>query len=309
MIARASVVTGAFGYTGRYIARRLLERGETVVTLTGDPTRASEFGGSVRAFPFRFDNPEAMAESIAGARVLYNTYWVRFDRGGATHERAVANTAALLRAARLAGVERIVHISITNPSPGSPLPYFRGKALLEQAVRESGISSAILRPTVIFGREDILINNVAYLLQKLPVFLIPGSGRYRLQPIYAEDLARLAVEAAEGTDDIVMDAVGPETFSFLELVQLIARVLGRRSAIVHAPPGLALLAAHAMGAVLGDVLLTRDELDGLMASLLVSAAPPTGSTRLSEWLSANAATLGQSYASELRRHYSRRVPG
>ena len=298
-----NAVTGAFGYTGKYIARRLLELGDPVIALTGHPGRPNEFGGAVKAFSFRFDSPESMAESLAGVRVLYNTYWIRFDRGRATHERAVANTRALIRAAGIAGVRRLVHISIANPDPESPLPYFRGKALLEAEIRKSGIGHAILRPTVIFGREDILVNNIAFLLRKAPVFAIPGTGQYRLQPVFAEDVARIAVEAAHACGDMVIDAVGPEIFSFEELVRLIAKTVGSRAVLLHAPPRVALLAARILGVVLGDVVLTQDELRGLMASLLVSAAAPTGSTALSRWLAENAATLGTRYASELHRHY------
>src|ERR1035437_6497210 len=189
-----NVVTGAFEYTGKYIARRLVNLGETVTTLTGNPGRTNEFGPAVKVFPFRFEEPEAMAASLTGARVLYNTYWVRFDRRDATHERAVKNTIALIRAAKMAGVQRIVHISIANPDVNSSLPYFRRKALVEEEIQRSNMSYAIVRPTVIFGTEDILINNIAYLLRKLPVFVVPGSGQYRLQPVYVEDVARIRSE-------------------------------------------------------------------------------------------------------------------
>jgi NADH dehydrogenase len=299
-----NVVTGAFGYTGKYIARRLLDLGETVMTLTGNPDRPNEFGASVKAVPFRFAEPEAMAASLCGARVLYNTYWVRFDRRDATHERAVKNTIALIRAAQMAGVQRIVHISITNPSLDSPLPYFRGKALLEEEVQRSKISYAIVRPTVIFGREDILINNIAYLLRKLPAFVVPGSGQYRLQPVYVEDVARIAVEAGGVRENMIVDAVGPETFRFAQLLRLIADTLRSRAWLLNGPPWLALFAARVLGLALSDVVLTRDELTGLMAGLLVSDRSPTGLTRFSDWISANSATLGQRYASEIGRHYS-----
>jgi NADH dehydrogenase len=257
----------------------------------------------VKAFPFRFDNPDAMAESLAGVRVLYNTYWIRFDRGQMTHERAVANTRALIRAAEIAGVERVVHISITNPDASSPLPYFRGKAILEQEIRKARFSYAIVRPTVVFGVEDILINNIAFLLRNLPLFIIPGTGQYRLQPIYVEDLARIAVEAAHSSGDMVIDAVGPEIFSFQELVYLLAKAVRSRAIILHAQPGLALAGARILGAVFRDVVLTRDELEGLMASLLISRSAPTGSSCLSSWLTGNAGNLGTRYASELNRHY------
>jgi len=299
-----NAVTGAFGYTGKYIARRLLKLGEPVITLTGHPGLSNEFDASVKAFPFRFDDPDAMAESLAGVRVLYNTYWIRFDRGRTTHDRAVANTRALIRAAEIAGVQRVVHISITNPDPESPLPYFRGKALLEEEIRRARFSHAIVRPTVVFGMEDILINNIAFLLRKAPVFIIPGTGQYRLQPVYVEDLARIAVEAARSSGDMVIDAVGPDIFSFEELVRSVAKAVSSRAVIVHASPRLALAAARILGTILHDVVLTGDELEGLMASLLISESAPTGSTGLSRWLADNAAALGTRYASELHRHYS-----
>ncbi|HTP30810.1 MAG TPA: NAD(P)H-binding protein [Bryobacteraceae bacterium] len=300
-----NAVTGAFGYTGKYIARHLLRLGEPVITLTGHPDRPNEFATSVRAFPFRFDDPNAMAESLAGVRVLYNTYWIRFDRGTKTHEMAVANTRALIRAAEIAGVERMIHISITNPDSASPLPYFRGKALLEEEIRKARFSYAIVRPTVLFSVEDILINNIAFLLRKLPLFIIPGGGQYRLQPICVEDLAKIAVEAAHSSHNIVIDAVGPEIFSFEELVRLLAKAVRSRAIVLHASPGLALAATRVLGAVFRDVVLTRDELDGLMADSLISRSAPTGSTCLSRWLVDNAGILGTRYASELDRHYSR----
>jgi uncharacterized protein YbjT (DUF2867 family) len=303
-----NVVTGAFGYTGKYIARRLVNSGETVATLTGNSARANEFGPAVRAFPFRFENPEAMAASIAGAHTLYNTYWVRFDRGNESYERAVRNTVALIRAAKLAGVRRVVHISITNPTVDSDLPYFRGKALLEEEIRRSEISYAIVRPTVIFGVEDILINNIAFLLRKLPVFLVPGDGRYSLQPVYVEDVAQIAVEAGRQSENLTIDAVGPETFRFAELAGLIAKTVESRARLLNSPPWLAFLAARVLGTALADVLLTRDELKGLMANLLVSSSAPTGRTLFSKWISANAALLGRRYASEINRHYTGAEP-
>ena len=193
--------------------------------------------------------------------------------------------------------------ALPTPRRDSPLPYFRGKALGERAVRESGLSYAILRPTQLFGYEDILINNIAWFLRRFPVFLIGGSGDYLIQPVSVKDVANLAVAAAGDIDDTVIDAVGPETFTFEELVRLLARRVRSRSWLMHVPPSMALLAARMAGWLVRDVVLTKDEIDGLMAGHLVSAAPPTASTRFTEWLEAEGASLGQRYASELARHY------
>jgi uncharacterized protein YbjT (DUF2867 family) len=298
-----AAVTGAFGYTGRYITRRLLERGEEVITLTSKPASLSPFGEQVRAYPFNFEAPQALAASLEGVSTLYNTYWVRFNHGAVTYDRAVENTRTLLRAAREAGVRRVVQVSIANPDLDSPLPYYRGKALVEQAVRESGLSYAILRPAVVFGREDILINNIAYLLRRFPFFAIPGRGDYRLQPVFVEDLAELAVEAGAGSEDVVLEAVGPEVFRFDELVRLIAAAVGSRARLVHLPPALALALSRAAGLLTRDVILTREELVGLMDEVLVSPGRPMGRTCFSEWLRENGDVLGRSYASELDRHY------
>jgi uncharacterized protein YbjT (DUF2867 family) len=298
------VVTGAFGYTGRYITRRLLAAGRQVRTLTGHPNRRNEFGHQVEIAPLDFGDPAGLVKNLRGADCLFNTYWVRFNYGKQTFDHAVANARMLFAAARDAGVRRVVHLSITNPSMDSPLPYFRGKAQLEEALRNSGLSYAILRPTVIFGCEDILINNIAWLLRRFPAFGIPGDGRYRLQPVCVEDVAELAVQVAQDTGSAVRDAVGPEIFSFEQLVRLIAQRVGSRARVVHVPPAAALLLTRMLGLVVRDRVLTREEIDGLMAGLLVSSAPPTGHTRLSDWLSSHGGELGCSYSSELGRHFA-----
>src|SRR5512146_1045799 len=192
-----NVVTGAFGFTGKHIAARLLSMGERVRTLTGHSGKTVTWSDQVEALPWNFHDQRAFARHLAGATTLFNTYWVRFARNGITHDEAVANTRVLIRAAVEAGVKKFVHVSITNPALDSPLTYFRGKAEVEAMVRDSGLEYAILRPAVVFGEEDILINNIAWLLRRFPLFAIPGDGRYRVQPIFVEDLASLAVECAK----------------------------------------------------------------------------------------------------------------
>jgi uncharacterized protein YbjT (DUF2867 family) len=296
-------VTGAFSYTGKYIARRLLARGRQVITLTGHLNRPNEFNGRIEAYPYDFDHLDRLVEHLRGVDTLYNTYWVRFDYRDNTYERAVTNTHRLFEAACQAGVQRVVHVSITNPSLDSPLPYFRGKAQLEQALKTSGLSYAILRPTVLYSLEDILINNIAYLLRTFPAFAIPGGGEYRLQPVFIEDMADLTVQAGAAHENLVQDVVGPEIFTFNQLVALIAAKIGRRPWIVHLPPAITLPLARMIGWWMKDVTLTRQEYDGLSADLLVSHSAPTGPTRLSDWLTHYADQLGRRYASELARHY------
>ena len=296
-------VTGAFSYSGKYITRRLLERGEEVVTLTGHPNRPDPFAGNVKVYPLDFKNETELVASLQGVHTFYNTYWVRFDRGQNTQPRAVENTRKLVRAAVQAGVQRIVHISITNPSAESHLPYFWGKAANERAVMESGLSYAILRPTVLFGAEDILINNIAWLLRRFPFFAVPGDGSYRLQPVFVDDLAELAIDSGYAQGNILWDAVGPDIFTFEDMVRLIGQTLGLSRGLLPVPAGLALAAAQFLSTFVGDVLLTPEEVDGLMAGLLVSDEPPRCKTHLKDWLAENKESVGVHYASELKRHY------
>jgi NADH dehydrogenase len=297
------VVTGAFGYTGQYITRRLLQAGRRVRTITGHPKRANGLATQIEIAPMNFHDPANLVQSLRGASVLYNTYWVRFNHGSATFDEAVHNSRVLIQAAKDAGISKIVHLSIANPSLDSPLPYYSGKALVERAIIDSGLSYAILRPTVIFGIEDILINNIAWFARHFPVFAIPGSGRYRLQPIFVEDLAELATNNARHENSLVIDAVGPDTFAFEDLVRQIATAICVKPKFIHVGPRAALQMLRLLGSIVGDVILTREEIEGLMADLLVSKQPATGQTRFNPWLANNASVLGTRYASELQRHY------
>jgi NADH dehydrogenase len=297
------VVTGALGFTGRYITRRLLSAGRSVKTLTDHPKRENPFGDQVAIVPFNFDRPDKLVESLQGASTLYNTYWIRFERGETTYKKAVENSRTLFVAAKNAGIRRLVHVSIINASADSRFDYFRTKAFVEEAVMDSGLSYAILRPTVLFGQEDILINNIAFLLRRAPMFAVFGSGKYHVQPVHVNDLAELAVDAAGADQNMIVDAVGPEIHTFDELVRLIARTVGSRARIIYISPQRASYFTKLIGRMVGDIVLTQDEIDGMVANLLVSDAPPKGHTRLSDWLARHADTVGRDYHSELERHY------
>jgi NADH dehydrogenase len=302
---KTHAVTGAFGYSGRYITWRLLDKGNKVITLTNSLHRKNPFGEKVQAHPFCFDKPDKLIDILGGVSVLYNTYWVRFNHKKFTYADAVKNTITLFAAAKEAGVERIVHISITNPSDDSHLEYFSGKAKLEEALKDSGISYAILRPTVLFGKEDILINNIAWALRRLPVFGVFGNGQYRLQPIYVDDLAELAVDQGENKEDIVINAIGPETFTYKGLVETIGDIIGKKRPIISIPPAVGYIACILIGKLVNDVIITREEIDGLMADLLYVDSPPAGKIKLTDWVGEHADSLGRRYTSELARRKDR----
>lgn len=296
-----AVVTGAFGYSGQYITRRLLASGAAVRTLTNAPAERNPFGTEIKIHRYKFSEPAALVDSLRGARVLYNTYWVRYDTKYTTIQQAVDNSRILFEAARCAGVERVVHISILNPSSESPYHYFRAKAELEKMLIASGMSYAMLRPAIIFGGQDILLNNIAWSLRHLPVFGVFGDGSYCLQPIYVDDLAALAVEQGKLAENNIIDAIGPETFAFRELIRIIANLIKVHRLVIPVPPYAGYLFTSILGRLLGDVMLTRDEVSALMQGLLFSPSAPTGQTRLTEWVATHADSLGRKYASEKAR--------
>lgn len=295
------VVTGAFGYSGSRIARRLLEAGHKVRTLTNSPTLGHPLAGLIAAEPFNFDAPEKLARSLEGCATLINTYWVRFDHKRFDHATAVENTLKLFAAAKRAGVGRIVHVSITNPEEGSALPYFHGKGRLERALRESGIPHTILRPAVLFGDGDILINNIAWALRHLPCFGVFGDGEYKLQPIHVEDFAAVAVREAFESGNRTIEAIGPETFTYRELARTLGEIIGCRRPIFGVPPWFGYAAGRFVGWWHRDEFVTREEIAGLMENRLFVDAPPAGATKLTDWAKQHAATLGCTYASELAR--------
>ncbi len=300
------VVTGAFGYTGKYIARELLRRGVRVRTLTNSLHRENPFGGAVEVRPLDFADRDALVESLRGAAALHNTYWVRYDHRSGTrdfgYDLAVRNTRTLFECAREAGVKRVVHVSVANASEDSDWGYFRGKALLEKDLLASELSYVIVRPTVIFGGpENVLINNIAWLLRHLPVFGLFGRGDYRLTPIHVGDLGGICADAADGETNLTLNAVGPETLTYRQMIHHMARAMGLHRLIVPLPDSVSLLAGRALGLFLNDIVLTRHEISGLRDELMYTGTEPLGTTSFTDWLQSEAGTLGRTYTNDLKR--------
>ena len=298
-----NVVTGSFGFIGRRITERLLERGQTVRTITTHPDKPSPFGSEVEAQLFNFDYPKDLEASLRGADVLYNTYWIRFEYGGMTFARALHNTATLFECARKAGVRKIVHIGVTGSSESSSLPYYRGKALQERLLHEAGVPYSIVRPALVFGEGDILVNNIAWLMRTVPVFPVFGDGMYEVQPVHVKDVADIAVKCAQDPESAAVDAIGSERFAFRDFLRVIANAVRPRIVFLPMPPAAGIALGRMIGRGLGDVLLTADELRGLRQGLLTSAQTPNGKIHFSRWIQTNRDTIGRSYASEIKRHY------
>ncbi len=297
MYRNIHTVTGAFGYTGSYVTRKLIERGEVVETLTNSPHKQKQSSVAVQKIhPLDFNNEAALIETLKNTKVLYNTYWVRFS-----HSEAAGNTFKLFDAAKKAGVEKIVHVSITNADVNSKLDYFRGKGEIEEYLKRLGVGYSIVRPAVLFGGEDILLNNIAWSLRKLPVMGIPGRGRYKLQPIHVDDFAEILVKAGTLAEDNITVALGEERYSYIDLLKLIKTKLKLKTPLLPLPNAIAWLGAKIIGICLNDILLTWAEIKGLQQENLWENKAPLGKRKLSEWVEENKESLGVKYHNELNR--------
>ena len=217
--------------------------------MTANPDRSGSFGGLVVATPLDFSDPDGLRPSCR-------------EPGSSTVPTGYGSAA---------GVGRTVHFSVANASAESRLPWFRGKGQVEETQKGSRPSYAIIRYTLVFGEGDLLLNNMAWALRRFPVFPVFGNGNYPVQPVYAEGLA-----AGSRNDSFVADAPGPETFNFEELLRVLASAVGARVRLVHTPPSLGFALTRLAGLLLRDVVLTRDEVDGLMAGLLTSSRGSNG---------------------------------
>jgi NADH dehydrogenase len=303
-MATVDVVTGAFSYTGSFIARRLLAAGHDVRTLTNNPHPPSDLAERVASAPLDFDDADSLVRFMRGAETLYNTYWIHSNYGADAFAGAARRSQRLFAAARDAGIRRIVHISIAN-STMSRHPYYASKAAVEDALRSTGLAYGIVRPTLVYGEGDVLINNIAWVLRHFPIFAIPGDGAYRLQPVHVEDVAAIAVTTGLAGDSLAVDAAGPDILTFETLVRMLRQAVDSRAVLLKAPPALALAGARVAGFIARDALLTREQLDDLRAELLISHEPPRGTIRLSDWLPGQQAMLGHRYASAQTRHQPR----
>ena len=183
---------------------------------------------------------------MRGADTLYNTYWIDSNYGADAFAGAVRRSQQLFAAAREAGIRRLVHISIANPT-ASDHPYYASKAALEEALQSTGLSYGIVRPTLVYGEGDVLINNIAWVLRHFPIFAIPGDGAYRLQPVHVDDVAAIAVAAGLTRDNLTVDAAGPDILRFDELVRMLRQVVESRAVVLKTAPALALAGARVAG--------------------------------------------------------------
>jgi uncharacterized protein YbjT (DUF2867 family) len=297
------VVTGAFGYTGRWIAHHLLERGAEVRTLTNSIGRDDPFGGKVEVHRYDFNDRKRLVESLKGVSVLYNTYWVRYTvlGEGFAHALAIKNSKKLFLAAKEAGVGKIVHVSVANPHKAPDWAYFRGKVIVEEFLKKTGVPYSIVRPTLLYGhRQDVLVNNIAWLLRHLPFFGMFGDGKYPVQPIYADDVANICIGQGQLSEDMVVDAAGPDTFEYREFLQILSEGMGCRNILIPIPDWLTLMVGQFIGLLLQDIVITEAEIRGLRQGLAASSEEPLGTTSFRDWAKENGENLGRHYRNDIK---------
>ena len=302
------LVTGAFSFTGSFISRELLKSNDEISTFTNHPNENKEYFSQVRVFPYCFNEYQKMVDYLKDISIVINTYWIRFPKRGVTWENAISNSKILFDACRDAGVGKIIHISVTNPSLKSPYPYFKGKARVEDYLRSCNVQYVIIRPALIFSEGDILINNMAWIMRRSPVFGIFGSGKFKVQPISQEDLAKIVVQNVNSDlkNNSIIDAIGPETLEFKQLLRLITDSTGSKTLILPFwgyLKWIPFVFSKLFGYLLRDVLLTRHEMNALIDNLLLTDSPSLGSQSIKKWLKENGDELGKFYAHEINRHY------
>jgi len=309
-----AAITGANSYTGRYISKILLASTDTnfkIRNLTNSPNRKHDLGEKAfETMPLAYHDTSQMAKILEGTDVLFNTYWVRYnDYKGITREQSIQNSKNIVDAAKMAGVKKIVYSSHTQTSLDSPLQYIRGKAEVEQYIRESGLEYGFVKPCCIFGDtpdESIVINNISYFMRTFPVFPVSGdASSYHLQPVHVRDLAELMVDCA--TDPAKtsheVDAVGHK-FTVNELLTTIKDTLGLRRLIVnHVPIDVCYYGTKPIDLIFNDKFIERDDLLLMSSGITCSLEPPTGKRKLTDFLEKYKDTIGRRYISSNARYY------
>ena len=273
--ARIVAVAGGSGFIGRAIVRRLAAIPTIKVrVLTRDPKKArarSTESDAVEFVAADVNDPAGLAAAVASADTIVNA--VQFDgypienpaRGLTFNRVDYGGTVALIAAANAAGVKHFIYISGAAADERSPNPAFRAKGRAERALRDSGLTYTILRPSLVYGPEDRVVNGIARALRMTPVMIVPGTGRQLLRPLLVDDLAACVALAISGRGrNGIFEIGGRDPMSFDDLVRLVMEITGRRRPLVHVPEPL-LLIAGAIAEKLPGALFSRDAVAFLVA--------------------------------------------
>jgi NADH dehydrogenase len=257
------LVTGGSGFVGGHVVHELRGRQLPVRCLVRDPSKASKLAGwGCELVQGDVTDPESLRRAVAACNTVIHLVAIRQGREGQFQRIMVDGTRYLLAAAREADVRRFVHMSAlgTNEETKDLVPYYRAKWETEQLVRSSGIPHVIFRPSFIFGPDGGILPTFTKLARLTPVTPIIGSGRQRIQPIWADDVGAYFAEAVE-RDDVtgrLFEIGGPDAVTWNEFWERLKRDRGMRRPSVHVPVSVMRANALITERLPGDIPLTRD---------------------------------------------------
>ncbi len=274
---KVAMVFGGSGFVGRYMVKRLAQRGYVVRVGVRDPDRATFLKpmgnlGQIVPMAASVRDDASVAALVAGAEVVVNCVGILYETGSQTFQALHAEAPGRIgRAAAAAGVRHVVHVSAIGADAASPSVYARTKAEGEAALRAAFPAAVVLRPSIVFGPEDNFFNQFAALAQVLPALPVFGGGRTRFQPVYVGDVADAAMAALDRAEAAgkTYELGGPKIYTFREILEFILRTTGRKRFLVSIPYSVGALQARLLE-LLPKPLLTRDQLLLLQRDNVVS---------------------------------------
>jgi len=280
-----AAILGGNGFIGRYVVKRLAERGD-VLTVGGRRAASAKFlklkgdVGQVGLVNIRIDDEALLPAFVANNDAVVNFVGILHESGGQRFDMVHhVGPAHLARLAREAGVARFVHLSAIGADPRSTSAYARTKAAGEQAVRDAFPTATILRPSVVFGPEDQFFNRLAAVAMVSPVLPLIGGGETRFQPVYVGDVADAVVRCIDDstTAGRTYELGGPKVYSLRALTELLLAEIHRKRYLIDLPFGLASLQARLMS-LLPNPPLTPDQVEMLKRDNVVSSGALTLAT-------------------------------
>jgi NADH dehydrogenase len=260
-------VTGASGFVGSHLIDRLLRDGHEITVLSHSQRGRVHLDERIRVVSGSVEDPEALTALCAGNQVVFHLVGIIAETRTKTFQKTVVEATRLLVGASLREkVMKLVYLSAIGASADSATKYYRSKFEAEQSVKLSGLNYTILRPSIIFGAGDGFVSMLSRMIRLSPFTPVIGSGRYRLQPVYIDDVTSAMSQCVtkEETSAEIIDLAGPERLEYLEILHIIKRVLNKRRVNIHLPLMLMKMAAAVMEKILKPAPLTTDQLTMLV---------------------------------------------
>jgi uncharacterized protein YbjT (DUF2867 family) len=267
--AHHAAVLGSSGFIGTYLTLELLKAGYHVHLLSHkiNPDFVS-VRGRVTTVSGAIEDEDSLIRCFTGCRTVFHLVGIIAETRDKTFQRTVADgTAKVVAAAKKCGVQKIIYLSALGTEEKAVSRYFRAKWEAEQHIIRSGLGFAIFRPSIVYGIEDKFINMLADMIRRGPAVPVIGDGLYEIQPVYVEELCAVAARAAlkDETTGQIYEVVGPERLTYLALLDIIMRIVGKKRSIIHVPVFAARGAAWMMGKVIKPAPLTGDMINMLLA--------------------------------------------